>query len=344
MRSCWCIAKMVLRAAVWKTTPQPGSPGFPTVIVWVAAALAAGLAFEYVEAGEGAHFVPYGLNAFVAFMAVFLTVAAFFVRPAGRTTFLAALLALTVFMTLIGTAFEFARAHVTSGWQHLAWWGYPAAITLFLLHLAWWIGTVLAIQRSVEPERRRGRVLRTAGLWLAVMVIYVALPHEPMFRGRDFDLRTANYWEFIPAVLNGSFHEGHQPPPRRVNAAKVELAQAALLDEAASRLAPQVKGRTDIYAIGLAGWSDQDVFVKELKGGLNALSQILPLDGHVIQLINHPDTVASTPIASRQNFAAAVRAVARVMDRDEDILMLFMTSHGSPNGVALRLPGELYRA
>jgi len=27
------------------------------------------------------------------------------------------------------------------------------------------------------------------------------------------------------------------------------------------------------------------------------------------------------------------------MDRDEDVLLLFMTSHGSPDGIALRLPG-----
>ena len=41
----------------------------------------------------------------------------------------------------------------------------------------------------------------------------------------------------------------------------------------------------------------------------------------------------------RVNFAAAVRAIARVMDRQEDVLVLFLTSHGSTDGIALRLPG-----
>src|SRR5207244_1622355 len=45
------------------------------------------------------------------------------------------------------------------------------------------------------------------------------------------------------------------------------------------------------------------------------------------------------PWASRQNFAAAVHAVAKVMDKDEDVLILFITSHGGTPGVALQLPG-----
>ena len=101
-------------------------------------------------------------------------------------------------------------------------------------------------------------------------------------------------------------------------------------------------GRTNVYAIGLAGWSEQNVFVKELDGGLKSLSAVLPLDGHVIRLINNVDTAGNTPIASLQNFATAVHAIARAMDRERDVLLLFMTSHGSPDGVALRLTGELY--
>ena len=215
-----------------------------------------------------------------------------------------------------------------------------AMTALFCVYLLWWLGAVRAILRSVEPERRV--LLRPAGLWLALLVVYAAMPYQPVFRGPAFDLRRANLWEYIPAVLEDRFAKDDAPPPRMVDSEQVELAQPALLEAQASYLAPRTAGTTNIYAIGVAGWSAQDVFVKELDGGIKSLSQVLPVDGHVIRLINRLDTVSNTPIASLQNFAAAVHAMARVMDRERDVLLLFLTSHGSPDGVALLLEGEVY--
>ena len=45
----------------------------------------------------------------------------------------------------------------------------------------------------------------------------------------------------------------------------------------------------------------------------------------------------TSPIASLTNFAAAVHAVAGIMNKDEDILVVFITSHGGPMGVGLFL-------
>ena len=81
------------------------------------------------------------------------------------------------------------------------------------------------------------------------------------------------------------------------------------------------------------------MFPKELDGGLASLGHFLPLDGHVLRLVNNAKSVGAMPFASRQNFAAAVHAVAQVMDRDEDVLLLFMTSHGNEQGLALYLYG-----
>ena len=64
----------------------------------------------------------------------------------------------------------------------------------------------------------------------------------------------------------------------------------------------------------------------------------LPVRDRTLRLVNHADTVERTPVAMRANFAAAVRAVGRKMDRDEDVLLLFMTSHGIDDGIALGCP------
>lgn len=126
--------------------------------------------------------------------------------------------------------------------------------------------------------------------------------------------------------------------PRPQQAAETQ--QRALLKSAAGRLTPQRRGVTDLYTIGVAGWADEDVFIKELDGALASLTKVLPIDGRVMRLVNRPDTVKSTPLASRDNVAAAMRAAGAVMDKGEDVLILFMTSHGTRGGFGLQLPGR----
>jgi hypothetical protein len=131
------------------------------------------------------------------------------------------------------------------------------------------------------------------------------------------------------------------PAPKPITPAEAALVtpkQAALMQQQFSALAPQQKGVTDVYAIGVAGWAEQTVFKKELDGALAAIEAVLPLKGKM-RLVNHPDTAKTIPLASRQNVAAAVRAVGRIMDKAEDVLILFMTSHGATSGIGLQLPG-----
>jgi Peptidase C13 family len=124
-------------------------------------------------------------------------------------------------------------------------------------------------------------------------------------------------------------------------AAAAQLSQSDLLRAEVSALAPQKKGVTDIYAIGVAGWADQDVFLKELDGALGAIGRVLPIERHVLRLINDRTTKDAVPLANQHNFTAAVHAIGAVMNRDEDILLLMMTSHGAPSGFALRFPNEV---
>ena len=119
--------------------------------------------------------------------------------------------------------------------------------------------------------------------------------------------------------------------------ARIEQSQAPLLHAEVARLAPHRKGETDIYAIGIAGWP-LDVFLKEVGGGLSVIGHVLPIKNRTLRLINHPATAAALPLATAHNIAAAVHAVGEVMDKEEDVLVLLMTSHGDRNGFALRLP------
>jgi hypothetical protein len=170
-------------------------------------------------------------------------------------------------------------------------------------------------------------------MWVALFIVNVVVPHAPVFLPPDFDPRNSNWWEVLYAL-----HQDKNANTARGEVARIEKAQPALLQQEIANLAPQQKGITDIYALGIAG-VDQDVFGKEVGGGLDAIANVLPIKNRTVRLINRHDTVDTVPLATVQNFAAAVRAIGNVMDKDEDVLVLFMTSHGEQSGFALQLPG-----
>jgi hypothetical protein len=119
-----------------------------------------------------------------------------------------------------------------------------------------------------------------------------------------------------------------------------EQAQRSLLNTELASLKPRKKDATNIYVLGIAGWADQDVFLKELDGALAAISTVLPIRGHWVRLVNHRRTLKSLPLANQSNFAAAVHGLGERLDKKADIVLLVMTSHGSPGGFGLRLPSE----
>jgi hypothetical protein len=341
MENFWCVLRAALRATIWRATHQASTVGVPALLGWSLAAIGAGIAYEYALAGKAALFNPYGLNSAFAETAVVLAVASMFVPARLRATFLSTLCGVGLVITavkllFVSTVARWAFALPTD----LPWLYRNQHIVLFAVALIWWIGAVYAILRSIIPTGAGHLLLRATALCLALVIAAAALPYYPAFRAPDFNQHRANLWEVVWAVWNGTFGVDKGLPSRYVDREQVDLVQPTLLEDQIRAFAPHAPGSANIYAVGMAGWSDQNVFVKELDGGLKSLSLVLPLGGHIIRLINNVDTAGHAPIASLQNFATTIHAIARVMDRDRDVLLLFMTSHGSRRGVALLLPGE----
>jgi hypothetical protein len=53
--------------------------------------------------------------------------------------------------------------------------------------------------------------------------------------------------------------------------------------------------------------------------------------GRVLQLLNHAETTNTLPWATPLNLRRAIEAVAGRMDRKQDVLVLYLTSHGARN-------------
>lgn len=69
--------------------------------------------------------------------------------------------------------------------------------------------------------------------------------------------------------------------------------------------------------------------MKEINAVSRLFQERFGTGGKTIRLVNNRKTLASSPVASVTSLRASLIRVAEVMDRDEDILFLFLTSHGS---------------
>lgn len=134
--------------------------------------------------------------------------------------------------------------------------------------------------------------------------------------------------------------------------ANVETAlyrQRALLDQALAALAPRDPKRINLYLLAVGGDGAQEVFRREVEFVRAQFDREFGTRGRSVALVNSRTTVDSAPMATVTSIRESLRAIAARMDRNEDILFLFLTSHGSrtheltldQNGMDLRnLPAK----
>ncbi len=105
--------------------------------------------------------------------------------------------------------------------------------------------------------------------------------------------------------------------------------QGSLLARNLAALDAQRPGVEDIYFLGVAPYSLQDTFARELGTVKELLEQRFDTRGRSIALVNHPASVGSVPIASATSLRAALAQFGEIMNVDEDVLFLYVTTHGS---------------
>jgi hypothetical protein len=117
----------------------------------------------------------------------------------------------------------------------------------------------------------------------------------------------------------------------RVESEEALAAQPRLLFEALTGLEEREPGTTNMYFIGFAGDASQDVFRNDMESTQEIVDERLNTQGRSVVLINSPRTVLETPLATVTNLRAALATVGRLVDVDDDIAVLYLSSHGSAN-------------
>jgi hypothetical protein len=176
---------------------------------------------------------------------------------------------------------------------------------------AWWvIAFVIYASRGIAAPLHRGLL---AGL---IVALCLAAPLISLDRNRSLWMAA---------------RDKPETDRQRIYSASEDVlnAQPALLAKALDAIQPGRPGQAEFFFVGVAGYGPQDVFRKEVDEVEKLFRDRFGTAGRAIKLINNFGTPLSAPFANTTHLRAALARVAERMNKDEDVLVLFLTSHGS---------------
>lgn len=192
-------------------------------------------------------------------------------------------------------------------------------VGLALALLAWFFVVMTRVVRFIYPVGA-WRACALAGIvWIFALPLGL-LPED-----------TTSYWyspltsEAAAEPVSGK-DKARRPP---LDIESIYYAQRRLVRRSLQGVASGRPGVTDLYQVGFAGDASQSVFRREVQSVRKLFDDRFDTAGRSVALINHRDTVERLPLASVRNLNIALRSIGKRMDRDDDMLFLFLTSHGS---------------
>ena len=181
---------------------------------------------------------------------------------------------------------------------------------VILLWSVFWLWRSAAV--SLEPKHPH-YALRSIG---AAVLLSTPLWFAPAL------LPDMAWWE-APAKEPSRDTRFPSPASEAVLSAQQELFDKALDDLADER--PQV---TDLYFVGFAPYAGEDVFRKDMDLARDLFDQRFDTEGRSIVLLNNPRTVLHQPMATVTNLRATLKEIGATIDRDDDVVMVYLESHG----------------
>ena len=203
--------------------------------------------------------------------------------------------------------------------------------TVWMASLVWVaLAALVLLWREAQP----GLAARAAVVAYAVLsaVLQVAAPEAPFWVDRA-DWAAGASADAVAQTDHGSATtEADSGPTPLVLSQEMIEAQARTLPAALDGLVPGRQGVVELYAITFAPYADEDVFSNEATLVTELMRSRFDAPQRVVQLQNHVRSVAELPWATPLNLHRTIQRMAAVMNRDEDILFIHLTSHGARDG------------
>lgn len=106
--------------------------------------------------------------------------------------------------------------------------------------------------------------------------------------------------------------------------------QGELMERALAEVQPGRPGVREHYFLGFAPDASQDVFVREMRHVRRLFDERFGTAGRSIALASSYDALEELPIGSLTNLSRALGRIGGAMNVDEDVLILYISAHGTP--------------
>ena len=285
-------------------------PTFIQFAVFALLALGSNVLFSWLAAPEGSVFNEQGLVSYLIWPMIILLGGIMLARRAGNQ----ALVFVPVVLWLVADTLSALLQSLVQFLGSYSWlpdWSYSFLPMLFLVLFLWQTLALLWI------FSRRLRI----PWWERIIVIIGAVALLTIWQRNVADQPIFKQIPVEPVLEEAALYE-----------------QPRLLQEALARIDPSVPGKSDWYFMGVAGFSDQNVFRSEINKVRELFDVRFGTSGHSLALINNTYTWLDEPIATKTSILRGLKTIGQQMNADEDVLFMTLSSHGDQDFIHLSNP------
>ena len=304
----WHDLKSNQRAGVWlflgsRKSLQIVRPSILQLIFWGALGACANSLFSWLVAGDGGEFNKQGLVSYALWPFIALIVGIFLSQRTNnpRLMLVPALLwlVLDTHIALIQSLIQYLGSL-----DLLPNFTYDYLPFVFMVLFVWQsLAVVWVFARELKWPWWERALIMLATLF-TLIVWQMSVKDQPIWKVD----------EVAPTISEQAFYS-----------------QSRLLNHSLEQIQFGEYSDTHWYFMGVAGVSYQDVFKYEIERIKEQFDTRFGTYGRSIELINNPETRTEVPIASKTSMQLALQRIGSQMNRESDVLFLYMTSHGLPN-------------
>lgn len=175
----------------------------------------------------------------------------------------------------------------------------------------WWAVALGVAAIRIIRTRWPLRIVGGAWVGLVVALPFWWIPYYPLWQAPDAEQQPG------------------RPDALLIGREDIFYAQPDLLGQALDDIEPERPGVEDLYFVGVAGYASEDVFMNEVGLAAELLRDRFDTEGRSVTLVNNPKTVEVLPVASATSLARTLKVLGETIDPEEDVVFVFLTSHGS---------------
>ncbi|MCH9765361.1 MAG: C13 family peptidase [Alphaproteobacteria bacterium] len=323
-------------------------PALTTIVVLSVVAFVAGVGIEATSAGNNLAFNAYGLSAWFAGWGLMI----FALVALGTRSDPVSLLRILMDLCMTGLLFYgiFGVILLTKLGApentNIDAWTWADCITCLggLAAVIWGIAVTCFIGRVYWQHK-----LRLPGLRLLTITVLplLLIPAQPTIYGSATDWSRYDVWELwkhykdAQKTLDQAAETNSYQPPFDYEAAIYR--QRDLVERMLSGIQPSHQSDDpQIYFVAAAPYASQDVFKREVLATKDLFDSRFGTAGRSAILINHQDTAVTLPMANASNLETMLNGVAKSMNVERDVLVLFLTTHGSKGTLSVSFPGYTF--